>query len=99
MSIKTATITLTKPDARFYVWYRNTAYSGHSAVIAEADLFEGQEEEEIDIVQLTMEVYVWFDFYQPDTKFTLKLGDQIIYENELAGSKPMGAPPKSIIVG
>ncbi|MEP1552711.1 MAG: hypothetical protein ABJJ44_16695 [Paraglaciecola sp.] len=99
MSTKTATIVLTKPDARFYVWFRNAAYPGHLAVIAEADLFEGQLDEEIDIVQLTMEVYVWFDFYQPNTKFTLKLGDQVIYKDELASSKPMGAVPKSIIVG
>jgi hypothetical protein len=96
MAEHSAVITITKPDYRFYVWFKNEPFIDHNATIITADLFKDQLDKDINVTEMTMYVYIWFEFYQPEAKFTLKLGDLVIVDDELASDYPMNSLPKTI---
>lgn len=96
MSKQKATISLTKPDADFFIWFRDEEHADHKPDLSKADLLAGKLEKEIEITKFTMYVYIWFELSQPEAKFTLKLGDKVIEENELTSNWKVRSLPKVI---
>ncbi len=86
------TITTTHSDCRYFVWVRDNSIDEESDLgYSDATLFKTPTgtkiEKDIDVEKNGyVFVYVIFlqDQYQPGTKFTLKIGNKIVYKDSEA---------------